>query len=1116
MKLRYFLIPILAMLLTPGADAAVNFAPSSRLNTGKWVKVGIEQSGVYEISYQTLRDMGFSNPESITIFGRGGAQLSTNFTSAGGSVLYSDELPEIPVFHHNDKVYYYGVGVEKINFTISSKQYECGGYFSAQPRNIYSKKGYYFISDTGSAPKMKQVSSNGVASLDEMSSGISFLFHEEDLCHNHTDSGQLFFGEKTTHEKPQVDWDIFLPGAIENASGAMHCHYYIDRKIAVELRYGLEGAPDPVTTITTESSSANFTAVTPEVASTTITGPVAKAFVYCDPGDTITTTSHVDHWTITYQRNIPDLVGLNEKLKQDRISFPKLARNKSAKIRIPGGASYMAMDITYPTAPSILSVVPDGADGLCKISHTGEMPQLVIFNPMVPQLQISGYTTDYTEIKNQNLHAELAQGADLIIICTESLRESAERLADLHRNYDNMRVVVGTTNEIYNEFSGGVPDPMAYRAAVKMAYQSAYSCKNLLLMGPLFADFRGVINEKDPEGGIIAYQSHPMNQSRGAMNVNDFYGMMNDYFSTSLLENQKVQVGVGILPVRYPAEADIVIDKVENFLNVKDHEYYMNLHTSIGGVGDNHTHDQQAVSHSAYLNNIDNGSSISTTIAIDAYGYKEAQRKFFSNLNEGRYLATYYGHGGEYTLNREGDFFYSSDVFKLRNKINPLMLFAGCTITNSDRGVHGIGSSVVTATPYGMLGSIVATRETWAGQNEEFVKQFYVSLFRNGVYVSSPYHEKNLTIGEVWAKMKTLSVYNNELAYQLICDPAITIPVVNRNLQTESASYEATPGEYLEFSGYVPLFNDVNSVDTEFNGTVVARLMEPAKIIRSTDICTGTNEKPLDVRYADTQLSMSAADVVDGKFTVRLFVPAESRQFIGETAYIHAVTYDAPRKIGAGRRIECRFADTPEGSSSAEMDNEAPEIIRFEYDNDLRALNVEVTDNFALSFADSPLVPTFQLYIDGINYPGASSMQPQITDSGRGFSKNIPVVDLARGTHLAKIKVFDANGNVGYSELSFDYNPEASRFAIALEESAVAGYGTFTSIGETPASADILILDTNGMLVRRDRFDGSSYRWDACDNAGSPVAKGLYKAYIIETGNKSGKGHSATISVPVI
>ena len=77
MKLRYFLIPILAMLLTPGADAAVNFAPSSRLNTGKWVKVGIEQSGVYEISYQTLRDMGFSNPESITIFGRGGAQLST-------------------------------------------------------------------------------------------------------------------------------------------------------------------------------------------------------------------------------------------------------------------------------------------------------------------------------------------------------------------------------------------------------------------------------------------------------------------------------------------------------------------------------------------------------------------------------------------------------------------------------------------------------------------------------------------------------------------------------------------------------------------------------------------------------------------------------------------------------------------------------------------------------------------------------------------------------------------------------------------------------------------------------------------------------------------------------
>ena len=55
---------------------ASHYATSSKLATGKWVKIQIPQSGVYELTYDELSKMGFDNPQNVRIYGSGGNMLN--------------------------------------------------------------------------------------------------------------------------------------------------------------------------------------------------------------------------------------------------------------------------------------------------------------------------------------------------------------------------------------------------------------------------------------------------------------------------------------------------------------------------------------------------------------------------------------------------------------------------------------------------------------------------------------------------------------------------------------------------------------------------------------------------------------------------------------------------------------------------------------------------------------------------------------------------------------------------------------------------------------------------------------------------------------------------------
>ena len=103
------------------------FAENSVLAQGKWVKVEVETTGVYEISYDELRSMGFDNPENVSVFGAGGTARDCRLY-VNGMRTQSDDPEQKPVWHDGNKLYFYGAGVDHVKIR--------SGKFERQTRNI--------------------------------------------------------------------------------------------------------------------------------------------------------------------------------------------------------------------------------------------------------------------------------------------------------------------------------------------------------------------------------------------------------------------------------------------------------------------------------------------------------------------------------------------------------------------------------------------------------------------------------------------------------------------------------------------------------------------------------------------------------------------------------------------------------------------------------------------------------------------------------------------------------------------------------------------------------------------------------------------------------------------
>lgn len=175
------LLPALLLPLRTSAWEAEAYAQTSKLATGRWMKVRVPSDGLYYISASTLRSWGFGDLSRVRICGYGGRRLPQILDRS----TYTDDIPEVQTFTTSTGIIFYGLG---------AGEWSADGTYYLQ--NDYSDYGYYFVGERteGEPAAPETVDATGPVS-DAATTFTDRVHHElEQICVP-GEAGPLLLGE---------------------------------------------------------------------------------------------------------------------------------------------------------------------------------------------------------------------------------------------------------------------------------------------------------------------------------------------------------------------------------------------------------------------------------------------------------------------------------------------------------------------------------------------------------------------------------------------------------------------------------------------------------------------------------------------------------------------------------------------------------------------------------------------------------------------------------------------------------------------------------------------------------------------------------------------------------
>lgn len=122
--------------LAKNSSAAERYAANSILATGKWAKIRVPSSGVYQITESLIRKAGFSSLSKIKVYGYGGNLQAERLD--GNTLKELDDLKEVATYDRGKSRLFYARGPISWSSPTATRR----------TRNPYSDYGYYFITET--------------------------------------------------------------------------------------------------------------------------------------------------------------------------------------------------------------------------------------------------------------------------------------------------------------------------------------------------------------------------------------------------------------------------------------------------------------------------------------------------------------------------------------------------------------------------------------------------------------------------------------------------------------------------------------------------------------------------------------------------------------------------------------------------------------------------------------------------------------------------------------------------------------------------------------------------------------------------------------------------------
>ncbi len=1003
-------------------DFMPDYAEQSVLATGQWYKVGVQQSGVYKLSYTDLQQMGINptsiDPHKIQLYGNGNGVLPEANSQPRIDDLYENAIyvhgAENGQFNETDYLLFYGLSPIKERYNPFTNR-------MMHEMNHYTDTTFYFLRVDGDFPGKRMVVNpeENASPTHEADNYLAYRYHEQDLV-NLLSSGRQWFGETFSKASPQLLLDFHFPDLLQEQPLHLQTHF-VARSVTEDMYFDLEINGEQIIEETLMRKVGVSQYLYGREAS-------RSATFFADSPDL--------HVKVNFQANDNSSrgwinhVGINAwcalRFDQGQLIFrnPDVTGLQNiSRFHLEGASPHVTLwDVSQPLEPKIQAFTST-SNGIQFTVPTDNLREYLVFDGSEFLQPASA-----TPISNQNLHG--ITNTEYLIVAHPLFLEHANELAAFHQQLQGLDTRVVNIHEIYNEFGSGAADITALRDFVRMVYlRSDGNLKYLLLFGGASFDYKDRIPHNT--NFVPTYQARESLRETDSWVTDDYFGLMG-YNEGEMMEGL-LDIGIGRFPVNTPEEAALMVDKVIHYMSPGPETTgdWRNRITFMGDDHDSNLHFNQAETLSRIVDTARTILNINK-IYLDAYprqsvagGFRfpDANKAIVNQVETGALIVNYTGHGGVNGLTDERVLTIADIVsFKNYDKM-PVFITATCEFSRfDDPEFVSAGERLLLNPNGGSIALMTTTRLAFAHSNFGLNRKLYAALFNS----QNPVIER---LGDAMRNSKnptSSNVYN----FVLLGDPAMRLASPSNRVVTSTFNHNENLAvrDTVKALSLVHLTGKIvdenGTVLEDFNGFLYPKVFDKKTTYRT--LGTSSASFPADFSYYDRLISDGKVSVNNGHFEFEFAIPKDiAYQYdYGRISYyaVDTVTYrDASgvfhMLIGGidenialdhtGPQIEL-YVNRPDFESGDILTNDAVIYARISDPQGVNYLGVGIGRDL-MGYLNENAMTTYILN---------EHFEPDL-DSYTSGNIVFPLPKLADGEHVFRLKAWDLHNNSSEASVHF-------------------------------------------------------------------------------------------------
>lgn len=1152
LQLRVFKQPVWEV--DPGMRRALSSiaqaTPASPLASGNWYRIPITRTGIHVLDRAYLQALGLNlstlNRAHLQLWGTNG-HLMPRLNSVARSAF-----TQIPIRMDGDNVIFFANGPNRVTFNPATRLH-------SHQVNPYTTVRYVFLT-VGNAPGLRLTPQQASGASADVTTFTDFRWKEEELRKpdNRIKSGNQWLGQLFTPEtfaRNQVVFRDTLAGFVTGST--LRLEFQFAARSTANSRFDLFQGSTAIGNVfislifqinDASSNSANLGTLVREIPNANLPNDILEVTALFN-NTSSAALGWLDWVRVSGDREL--------RARNGVLAFhsPTNGTGQTVRYLLNGfNTTPMVVDGTDPQTPVWLeATAQDGGHAVVHTNQAGRFlyAQTTYFRPGAG-----------TSVPNQNLRG-VVDDPDYIIVTTPDLLDAATRLAN-RRAGQGWRPLVATQTQVFNEFNGGNPDATAIRDLVRHFYQRNLGNpdrmpKALLLFGDATYDYKGIQPNEPLKNLVFTFQSDDSYSRINTFASDDYYGFLDPTEgewapSTSF---ERIDIGIGRIPVQTAAEARTFLRKVEAYENPANFGDWRSIVTFTsddhinGGRQENDLHVYNAdgtaerIPVDATGIRINKIYQISYPISNNTLGRSavEANRAFINAINNGTLLINYSGHGSETLLSAEG-LYRADDVSRLTNLDRlTIMTTVTCEFGRyDDTEIQSGAEMMLLHANGGAIAAFTTSRVVVTSYDPNFFN-FGLNIQLTLAMLTPDALGQPKTFGEIYRQTKntTVGASFNSRKFILLGDPGMPIGLPESRMRLTSINSQPLNApltlralDQVELQGEV--VGDQGSVRGDFNGQATVRVYDATRYVAITQLSRCNAIRNCAYAIQNDLIFSGRATVTNGRFSTRFIIPRDIA-YSDSTGRIVLYGFNE-NGDASGSFSDIRFNGRNE---AAVDDQQGPTLRAYLNDTDFMdgglvngdpVLYVDLEDQSGINTAGSSVGHELLALLQRTDAASAEQTymmneyyESAVNDFTRG-SVRFPFQDLAPGQYDLTVRAWDVFNNPGETRIRFtvieggelavrnlyNYPNPTSGYTRFMFEHNQAGSGLdvliriFTLSGRPVAQLRERNLVPSGSLA--------SIEWNGRDADGNRLATGTYLYHVrIRAG---GSTHEAVEKLVII